>query len=158
MTSTLTEEIGSFKELGGILLDIQQKFDHADFSDTMTGFIPQLEQEQRAAFALERSPGGEQWPPLAASTIARKGHARKLYESGALMAAMIDHTAAHHVGEVFPFGLTYGTDLEYAGFQNFGTQRIPQREFAGMSEETADLLAGRVADDLVEKLKYTVHG
>ena len=158
MTAPLVEEIHSIEALGGILLDIDQKFQHADFTDTFNQFIPQIEQEERAAFAGEKTPGGEEWQPLAPFTNKKKGHARRLYESGALMAAMIDHAMPHHIGEITDRWMTYGTDLEYAGFHQDGTDRIPQREFAGLSEETVDRLAGRVADDLVEKLKYTVRG
>lgn len=158
MSDPLVEELPSLDALGGIFLDIDQKFQHADYTETLTGFIPQIEQEERAAFGLQRSPGGEQWPALAASTIKRKGHGRILYESGDLMASMIDRNDPHHAGEVLPRGLTFGTDLEYAPIHQFGSSRIPQREFAGMSEEAVDRLVNRVADDTVEKLKYTIKG
>jgi hypothetical protein len=37
----------------------------------------------QSAYAAGRSPDGQRWPKLAASTVARKGHARILDETGA---------------------------------------------------------------------------
>lgn len=156
--TALLEELTGIEQLGGVLLDIDQKFQNADFREPLEGFIPQIEQEERAAFAGEKTPGGEPWAKLSPYTIKKKGHARILYESGAMMAAMIDHKAPHHVGEVTDRFLTYGTDLEYAAFHQDGTDRISQREFAGLSEETVDRLVNRTADHAVESLKYTVRG
>jgi HK97 gp10 family phage protein len=63
------------------------------------------------------------WPPLAGSTIARKGFDRPLYETGELQNS-IQHNVDDHEAYV-------GTDVEYAKYQEYGTSRIPARPFLG---------------------------
>lgn len=157
-SAPLKEEIGKLSELGGVLLDIDQKFRNAEFQSELTGFQTVLEETHKEHWAGRHTPSGSSWPPLAASTIARKGHDKPLILTSALVNAMTDRNAPGHVGEVQPRYMTYGTDIEYAGIHQDGTNRIPQREFAGMRDETVDKLADRIADALVEKLKYTVRG
>lgn len=154
----LKEEFNRPSEIGGVFVDIDQKFRNADFSVPLTDFVDTLEETHQQHWAGRHSPGGSSWPPLAASTIARKGHDQPLVLTSALVNAMTNRNAPGHVGEVMSRGLTYGTDIEYAGFHQDGTSRIPQREFAGMSDETVDKLASKIADALVEKLKYTIRG
>lgn len=156
--SILAEELNSAAELGGILLDVDQKFQHCDYKPALNEFVGVLEREHAANWDGRHSPAGEPWAPLSEYTIQKKGHDKPLVLSGALREAMANRNGQGHIGEVFDHGLTYGTDIEYAAFHQDGTSRIPQREFAGMSEAVLNDFVDTVADHVVESLKYTIRG
>lgn len=158
MTETLKEEFQSLDQVGAVFLDIDQKFMQADFTDALTEFRGDLEQDESQNWTGRHSPVGTAWPKLAASTIARKGHDQPLVLTGALRESMTDHTSQHHIGDVSHRGLIFGTDLPYAGVHQDGASLIPQREFAGMDEDLLDKAVNRIVDSLVDQLKYTTQG
>jgi phage gpG-like protein len=149
------EEIDGFEFLGGVFLEIEEAFHRADYSEPLKPMLEMLEQTHAAGFESESTPGGEKWPPLAASTVAKKGHDVILLETGRLKASLANKTG-DSVREVSHRGLLFGTQVEYAGIHQNGTSRIPQREHVGMNEETAQRIVDVVADATVEALKYTV--
>lgn len=111
-----------------------------------------------------QSPAGESYPPLAASTVrGRKnkgrhqsespqaGSVRPLIEDGALIQSLVEGPS--HIEDIEDEYFTAGTDVEYAGFQNFGTNTIPERPFVGFTQEAEDRTTELVADHIVNKLK-----
>lgn len=158
MTEVLLEEYRDLDSVGAVFLDIEQKYLNADFTEPLTDFRGDLEQSEADNWSGRHSPVKTAWPKLAASTIKRKGHDQPLVLTGALMAAMTDHNSPDHVGEVTHRGLTFGTDLPYAPFHQDGTNRIPQREFAGMDEPLLDRAIDGLVESLIDQLKYTTKG
>lgn len=156
--AAIREELSDLKQLGGIFLDIDQKLERLDFTEPLTDFVGVLEDQESSAWDSRMSPAGEAWPPLSEYTIRKKGHDRPLILTGALRAAMTDRHAPGHVGEVQPTLMTFGTDIDYAGFHEYGTQRIPQREFASISEENLNKLVNAITDHVVASLQYTIRG
>lgn len=146
-----TEEIDGFEFLGGVFLDVEQGFDSADYSTALEPFITTLEQTHAAGFESESTPGGEKWPPLAPSTVRRKGHDVILLETGRLKSSLVAG-GADAVREVSHRGLLFGTQVEYASIHQNGTSRIPQREHVGMNEETCQSIVDAVADAAVASM------
>ncbi len=82
---------------------------------------------------------GPGWAPLAPSTVARKGFATILVETGALKASLTEDKAPGAVYREMPDGLEMGTDyrsprqggrwasVALASFHQFGTRRMPAR-------------------------------
>lgn len=83
------------------------------------------------------------WPPLAASTLAKKAADTPLLESGALRDS-IEHTVTHDEAQI-------GSNSDIALYQELGTSRIPPRSF----------LAGSLqhkADEVVKVIGREIHG
>jgi phage gpG-like protein len=78
-----------------------------------------------------RSSGG--WQPLAQSTIDRKGDSSILFDSGALMASFSERGGDNTFWATDDF-LLFGSKLEYAGFHQRGTSRMPQRRPLELAE------------------------
>ena len=148
------EGLNDPKELGGILVDVEERFKNADYAETLFPFLATLEQTHGQQFRSQQDSSGAAWAPLAASTIARKRHSRILYETGALEASLAGNTG-DSVRAVSHRGLLFGTQVEYAGFHQEGTSRMPARPPVGMQVQTLDEMVNAVADAAVEQLKYT---
>ena len=86
---------------------------------------------------------GEPWAPLAASTIARKGHDTPLVDTGELHDS-IEVTAKHQHAEIgvkSAIGAS-GKDIgDIAVWMEFGTVHVPPRPFMGpaLHEETKEI-------------------
>lgn len=148
------EELTDLRELGGILVDIEERLNGADYEQTLFPFLSTLEQTHADQFRSQQDSTGSRWAPLAASTIRRKGHDRILFEKGRLEASLAGHSA-DSVRAVSHRGLLFGTQVEYALFHQDGTSRMPARPPVGMQEPTLDEMTNAVADAAVESLRYT---
>lgn len=148
------ESLSSPQELGGILLDVEERLNNADYEQTLQPFLATLEQTHSAQFRSQQDSGGNAWAPLAPSTIARKGHSRILFESGDLQTSLTSG-GSDAIREVFDRGLIFGTSTEYAIFHQEGTSRMPARPPVGIQTQTLDEMVNAVADAAVEQLKYT---
>lgn len=74
------------------------------------------------------SNGHGEWPELAPSTVARKGHATILVDTGDLRASLVDPGRAM---QIHGTSAEYGTDVEYAHWHQDGgyvAGRPPQRQ------------------------------
>lgn len=88
-------------------------------------FKPVLGAMEQEWFA---SNGQGTWPPLADSTVARKGHSTILVDTGDLKASITDPGRAMQIHGV---EAEYGTDVEYAIYHQDGgyvAGRPPQRQ------------------------------
>lgn len=84
--------------------------------------LGEMEAEQWA------SNGHGEWPPLAPSTVARKGHSTILVDTGALRASLVDPGSAMRIMGV---DAEYGTNIGYAFYHQDGgyvAGRPPQRQ------------------------------
>jgi len=96
-----------------------------DFSSLWERFKPIMGEIEAEQFA---SSGRGAWPPLAESTVARKGHGEILVDTGALKASLLDPNEAMHIAGMSAW---YGTEVEYAHWHQTGgtiAGRPPQRQ------------------------------
>jgi len=149
----ITELLDDVAELGGIFLDLSQRFDKLEYTEQLQEFNKDVAAGEQAAFAGERSPGGESWPELSPVTIARKGHDRILYETGRLEASLVSVGGPGNIHEIGERGSLFGTDAEYSLYHQLGGGRLPRREHVGTDSATVDDLADAIAEHVVESLK-----
>lgn len=107
-----------------------------DYRQPMRAVGNLLLSETRANFNSERSPEGSSWAALSPATIERKGHARKLWETGAMYAS-IGVTIGDKSAEV------YSNDWK-ASFHQYGTVKMPARPFIGISARMLNSAVGIV--------------
>jgi hypothetical protein len=81
--------------------------------------------------------------PLALRTIQRKGHNVPFLESGVLLTEVKDEMLSELHGIVF-IGDKRST---IAAYLNYGTGRIPQREFFGLSDEVLSKIDSILEED-----------
>jgi len=65
---------------------------------------------------------------------------------------MINSGGIHAIRETEVGSLFFGTDREFAGSHQFGAGNIPQREFAGLSQEDVERVTELVADAAVKMM------
>ena len=75
------------------------------------------------SFDQSRSPMGQGWEPLKPATIKRrrKGSAKPLVDTGRLRNSIATRAK--------PKSIEFGTNVNYAAAQQFGTEHIPDRPF-----------------------------
>ncbi len=154
----LTEELEDLKFLGGVYAEIENDWRDADYTDFLGGVIEKIEERHRGFFESEISPAFQPWAPLAARTIARKGHSEVLVETGRLRASLVRQTGdsiRDIIKEQFFHGLSFGTSVTYSRYHQEGGGHLPQREHVGVTEPTVDEITEESADAMVEMLKYT---
>lgn len=103
-------------------------------------------------FARGVTPDGTPWAPLKRPSKRRGGKSAKPLRDKGLLMASVTGAGAGHVEELTKTAFVFGTNLDYAGFHQFGTRRIPQREFLGLGLKTIDRVAGIVADVATKQL------
>ena len=122
----------------------------------LDGLLDNLETLHDNYFQSETGPGPSRWPELAPSTIARKGHAEILVDTGRLQASLVGKTA-DSVREAFQENehawVHFGTDVEYSQYHDENAQRLPKRPHVGLSEPDIDGIAKQVLDYQVEELQ-----
>ena len=86
-------------------------------------------------FQQSASPTGVRWKPLAPQTIAKRkdNSSTPLIDKGPLSESMATSYGARTI--------TFGTNIKYAGFQQFGTRYIPARPFLPITRD------GQLTDD-----------
>lgn len=87
-------------------------------------FLRKVEWTQFATQGVSSSGG---WPPLAPSTIAKKGHSRILWETGTLARSLYSKNSPFHIESVFVKELVFGTRVKYARYHQLGTSKMPRR-------------------------------
>jgi len=155
MTSPV-EMISDPQFLGGIFQEIENAYNAADYEETLSGFLPDLVASHAGHFSERRDSSGSIWPPLAAATIARKGHDVPLVETNRLKESVLSLNHPDHVGGVTHRGLLFGTEVEYGMFHQEGTKRIPQRAFVGLESPLLEKIVSGVADHVVESMKFKI--
>lgn len=153
MPDTLTEQIDGLEFLGGVYADVENQFNQMDWEPQLREFVDVLAEKHAEHFSGQHDPSGRAWAPLAQSTIDRKGHDTILFETGRLRSSVVG--GADHIEDVGGDFLVFGSSVEYGVFHDTGTQRMPQRQFVGMDEQTLGVLLESIADATVEGLKLT---
>ncbi|MBS0207145.1 MAG: hypothetical protein JSS49_30080 [Planctomycetes bacterium] len=151
--TTRREEIDGLDSFVTIMSEIGSAHHRMDYADVLTGFLPKVQESHQSNFDGRHSPDGSAWPALSKTTVAKKGHDVPLVEFLRLKPSVLELAHPDHVGGVSSRGFLFGTSVEYGFFNNFGTAKIPQREFIGLPVPLVDDLAGVVADHEVDGLK-----
>ena len=105
-----------------------------------------LRETVRQYYLSQGGPGGP-WPPLAASTVAKKGHATILLESGRLIASLTGRTA-DSILDVARLSMRYGTQVPYAKYHEAG-EGVPERAFMPEGRAAADFAARRGLENIL---------
>lgn len=154
--SVVTEEFDDISQFGAVFLEIEQQFNSLDYTEPLTAFQQITAEGEASAFAGQREPGGASWAPLAASTIARKGHSTILFEKGNLRASLVSVGGPGNIHAVSERGSLFGTEDPKSFFHTFGTSRMPKRDHVGTNDDDVEKLAGLVAAHVVENLKFKI--
>lgn len=120
-------------------------------------FVPALEECRQILtsnfydifYSRQSSSGGSTWPPHAPSTIARYGPHPLLILSGKMLGSLVS-TSEGHYEMMTNDSLEWGTTIDYARYNNYGTGRIPPREFIYLTDGTIDACFNVIADHALE--------
>lgn len=154
--------IGDIKELDGVMDGIVNEavdaLKNMNWGPLFAEYTIDLEELHRNYFDSEASPIDVAWAPLSARTIKAKGHAEKLVDTGEMQASLIAN-AEHAVRELnvssTEVHLKFGTDVSYAGYHITGTNKMPQREQVGVSEEVVDVWQAEIMDNVILAMQET---
>lgn len=126
---------------------------NAPAGDLMRELLYMTHEAQAANFTMAQSGAGEQWPlrKYHGHPIKDKGRSGYpghplLIDTGDLYLSVTSTSGPDHVGEILDRAFTSGTDLPYAGFMEFGTDKIPARPFIGIGEEPVAAMADKVSE------------
>lgn len=110
-------------------------------------------------FGRDAGADSARWPPLAPSTIAKKGHAKILVEKGKLRASLVQPQADGAVRIIWDengrAGLSFGTQVtndrgvEYSQFHSeidMPGKKLPTREHVGINPAYFDAFCVRAMD------------
>ena len=142
--------------LGQVFDSIAIEFQEIDYTPPLTEALVKLEEQHEAMYSGGHDSNGDAWPPLAPSTVKRKGHATILVDSGRMKASLVGQSGdsiRDVVSEGGSAGAVFGTDVEYAHFHVDGTARMPARPPVGISEETIGAVTNAIADHTVASIK-----
>ena len=119
----LQVEITGFRSLERQLRDVEAEAkDLSNFIKETA--VPLVRKEVKRLFD---SGGYFQWPALAPSTVARKGHSRILIDTRRLIRSVTLESSADKVIEITDNSLVFGTNVPYARYHEEGTSRLPKR-------------------------------
>lgn len=153
--------VDGFAGLGELFEAYATHLEESSYEHRMDELVPLIQEGERQAFFEERTPGGEPWAPLSPVTIAMKGarsghvaaHSTILIDTGRLFESLTTPDGTSDTiwitGDRF---LTFGTSVPYAIFHETGTARMPARPAVGLSDETADQIADKIGEFVVDKL------
>ncbi len=110
----------------------------ASLEQAFDGITPQFYGAIKDNFTKTRDSSSAIWPPHAPSTIQRYGPHPLLILSGRMLSASTQRGADGGRMEIGPRSMRAGVDIEYAKYQQFGTSRIPAREFYYVHEENLE--------------------
>ena len=97
-------------------------------------------------FVQATAPDGTPWLPLKRTSKRRGGsRAKPLRDTGLLMMS-VTANGQGHVEEITARQLVFGSNLDRAGWHNFGTRTIPARPFLGFSPKLVAQIDRAAAD------------
>ena len=153
MADVIQEIIFTEAEFQGVYDDVALNFRNASYRPELDDFNDAIYESHADRFGLENDPNLSAWPPLAAATIARKGHDTILVDTGRLRRSLTTKGHADHAGEIFDRGLTFGTSVPYSIFHQQGTRNIPQRAHVGLTTNLVEELTATITKSASDKLR-----
>ncbi len=174
MPAVKDQIVDGFEGLEQVILEMVDRAAQADFTDTLDGFVPDLERTHQDHFQNRSSPDGNAWEPTHWFRPANNDH-NTLEDRGVLRGSLI-RGAQGNITEIVDNQLEFGTEVDYAGIHQFGATIIigiglvtrggkggylpagtqiviPPRPFVGMTESRVDLFTEAAADDLVNIIR-----
>jgi hypothetical protein len=115
---------GLAQHLGGLAAKVLPD----DWSPALRTLSVLLTADTRGRFQSGTGPAGAAWLPLKRPRPNSRGADKPLLDTGVLAASW------GSVSDVGPTRLAWGSDLDRAAWQNFGTRTIPARVQMGFSE------------------------
>lgn len=104
--------------------------------------------DAKTNFVNQSSPDGHPWAPFAASTLKNKKRGKTpllLRDTGLLMASLAA-SGRQGISVMSRTGLEWGTAVNYAPFNQYGTLTTPARPFVGVGQHIADKLDRAIHD------------
>jgi phage gpG-like protein len=92
---------------------------------------------EQVQFLTEGSHGSGGWAPLAESTLKAKARKRQqpwIERATQILYNSLTGEGEGSIAETADDWLRYGTDVSYAGFQQSGTSKMPQRRLVQLTE------------------------
>lgn len=102
--------------------------------------------ETKKGFRDERDPDGVPWKPLKYPRRNSKGRDRILQDTGLMRTSVTAGGGGQNIDEIGPTYLEWGTSVPYAKYHQYGTSRIPVRQFLGVGQDLANAVTEQVAD------------
>lgn len=153
MTPTV---IQSQSDLDNLYASVARDFADTVYSHYLHDQLRKFEKLHALYFDSEADPVGASWPPLAPSTVARKGHNTILLDTGRLKGSL---TGGHGdavrdvIDEGGRAGLTFGTRVPYSIYHDKAAQNRPARRHVGMSAEVLNAIAEGAVDVALKRIK-----
>jgi phage gpG-like protein len=122
-----------------------------DFGPVFESLIDPVHEGVAENFDATRSPSGK-WPPHSPVTIMLHGPHPLLVLSGTMKAAVTSRGSSGRIEEFTRDSLTFGTDLFYAPYQQYGTRKIPARPFLWLEGSYVDRITDMFADGVLQRL------
>ncbi len=139
-------------ELPSVYDALNESLANLDFTDVFQDRIfPAMEHAHQGYFNSETDASGQAWAPLAASTIAKKGHSLILWETGKLENSLTSQTG-DAIREAGTSEAAFGTSVPYATFHEEGTSKMPARPPVGVSEDLLETITGMIADSVIAQI------
>lgn len=123
-----------------------------DFGPVFDGLVDPVNESFGSNFDRKTGPDGQPWKPHAAYTIKKMGVHPLLMWTGAMIFSLESRSGSGRIEEITSNSLTIGTDLFYAGWQQYGTAKIPARPFVWMLGSDIDQITQLFADRVLEQL------
>ncbi len=146
----MPDVLESVDELPAAITTIVEAGMHGDYTPVFRKILQDFQHRHGEFFDAELSPGGNGWPALAETTVARKGHEKILFETGRLRASLESVTSdsiREIVGDENSPGFTFGTSVEYAIYHQLGG-RLKVREHVGVNDPMLDEMVEDIADHI----------
>jgi len=104
-------------------------------------------------FVGQHTPDGTPWMPFRRSPSRRRGGpGSKLLRDTGLLMTSVTASGAGHIEEQAPQRFVFGTNLHYAGYHQFGTRRIPRRQFLGFGPKLLQDIDAAIGEFVEKKL------
>lgn len=158
----ITEVLSGLDQIQPYVDRLAKDFQAIDFQPF--GRLEQFELAYTHAqyFATNTGPDGNAWPPLAPSTIKRKGHNKILIETGRLIQSLTEQIsggAGEAIRDVVVMhdetDIIFGTMVEYSGLHDQAVGSRPARRHVGVNDQFLDGFCDRLIRYAFNELSAT---
>lgn len=132
-----------FEEAVIEIFDFGQTLMNDSFEEPLSKCSEEMRNGFVEIFANQKSSTGDIWPPHSPVTIQLHGEHPLLILSGDLHEQLTSGTG---ISESSERRVSVGTDLEYADWNNDGTEKIPAREFMYIPEDAQNACVEHIGD------------
>ncbi len=141
------------ENFAGTLTAMVNALANAPANELIDGLKTVVHQAHAANFTNAADSSGSAWQlrkyhgdPL--KDLGRSGYPGHplLIDLGVLFQSVTSEFGQDHIGETLDRAFSTGTDLPYAAYHEYGTDKLPQRSFIGVSDGSLDQMQGMVSD------------